>query len=61
MPSKTSLKDKLDGDHLDLSLSQLTEIPVEEMVSITFSYPRQQIMVNVDPKKQTQIGRMFII
>ncbi len=38
MPSKTStnsLKDKLDDDTLDLSLMQLTEVPVEEIVSRT--------------------------
>lgn len=33
MPSKSSLRDKLDEDQLDLSLMQLTEVPVEEMVT----------------------------
>lgn len=34
MPGKTSLRDKLDEDVLDLSLMQLTEVPVTEVVSI---------------------------
>ena len=34
MPSKTSLRDKLDDEVLDLSLMQLNEVPVSEIVSI---------------------------
>ena len=33
MPGKTSLRDKLDEDVLDLSLMQLNEVPVTEIVS----------------------------
>ena len=33
MPVKSSLRDKLDEDILDLSLNQLEEVPVEEIVS----------------------------
>ena len=32
--SKESLKDKLDGNELDLSLSNLTKVPVKELVSL---------------------------
>ena len=34
MPGKTSLRDKLDEEVLDLSLMQLNEVPVTEIVSI---------------------------
>ena len=34
MPGKTSLRDKLDEDVLDLSLMQMSEVPVTEIVSI---------------------------
>ena len=35
MPGKTnSLRDKLEDNQLDLSLSQLTEVPVQEIVSV---------------------------
>ena len=35
MPGKTNnLRDKLEDNQLDLSLSQLTEVPVQEIVSI---------------------------
>ena len=33
MPAKNSLRDKLEDDVLDLSLMQLIEVPVEEIVS----------------------------
>ena len=33
MPGKTSLRDKLDEDVLDLSLMQMSEVPVTEIVS----------------------------
>ena len=33
MPGKTSLRDKLDEDVLDLSLMQLSEVPVTDIVS----------------------------
>ena len=37
MPSKTNnLRDKLDENQLDLSLMQLTEVPVKEIVSNLF-------------------------
>ena len=37
MPGKTnSLRDKLEDNQLDLSLSQLTEVPVQEIVSPYF-------------------------
>ena len=37
MPGKTnSLRDKLEDNQLDLSLSQLTEVPVQEIVSVFF-------------------------
>lgn len=29
---KTSVKDKLDGNEIDLSLLELTEVPVKELV-----------------------------
>ena len=32
--SKNNLRDKLDGDELDLSMMSLTEIPVKEIVSV---------------------------
>lgn len=35
MPPKNTLKDKLEDDVLDLSLMQLTEVPVEEIVSLS--------------------------
>ena len=38
MPSKTSLRDKLDEEVLDLSLMQLNEVPVTEIVSIKEKY-----------------------
>jgi len=34
MPGKTSLRDKLDEEVLDLSLMQLNEVPVTEIVSV---------------------------
>lgn len=35
MPGKTNnLRDKLDDNQLDLSLMQLTEVPVQEIVSV---------------------------
>ena len=33
MPVKSSLRDKLDEDVLDLSLMQMSEVPVNEIVS----------------------------
>lgn len=33
-----NLKDKLDGNELDLSLSDLNEVPVKELVSISLSW-----------------------
>ena len=37
MPSKTNnLRDKLEDNELDLSLMQLTEVPVQEIVSTNF-------------------------
>ena len=39
MPGKTnSLRDKLEDNQLDLSLSQLTEVPVQEIVSPYFFF-----------------------
>ena len=36
---KDNLKDKLEGNELDLSLNNLTEVPVKELVScIAFSF-----------------------
>ena len=35
MPAKNSLRDKLEDDVLDLSLMQLYEVPVEEIVRET--------------------------
>lgn len=32
--AKNSLRDKLDGDELDLSMLRLTEVPVKEIVSL---------------------------
>lgn len=38
MPGKTNnLRDKLEDNQLDLSLMQLTEVPVQEIVSVTLS------------------------
>ena len=36
--SKENLKDKLDGNELDLSLSNLTTVPVKELVSQNTSF-----------------------
>lgn len=33
MPAKNNLRDKLEDDVLDLSLMQLTDVPVNEIVS----------------------------
>ena len=37
MPGKTSLRDKLDEDVLDLSLMQLSEVPVTDIVSMVLN------------------------
>ena len=36
---KDSLKDKVEGNELDLSLSQLTTVPVRELVSLSYHRP----------------------
>lgn len=33
-----NIKDKIDGNELDLSLSNLTEVPVKELVSVASDY-----------------------
>ncbi len=33
-----NIKDKIDGNELDLSLSNRTEVPVKELVSVTSDY-----------------------
>ncbi len=33
-----NIKDKIDGNELDLSLSDLTEVPVKELVSVASDY-----------------------
>ena len=37
MPGKTSLRDKLDEDVLDLSLMQMSEVPVTDIVSMVLN------------------------
>jgi len=37
--SKEEIKDKFDGEELDLSLCNLAKVPVREMVGLHFSRP----------------------
>ena len=45
MPGKTSLRDKLDEDVLDLSLMQMSEVPVTEIVSIVKTGKFPEILI----------------
>ena len=45
MPGKTLLRDKLDEDVLDLSLMQMSEVPVTEIVSIVKTGKFPEILI----------------
>lgn len=46
-----NLRDKLDGNELDLSLSDLNEVPVKELVSKTPRAPKAQILSDAGPRR----------
>ena len=51
MPRNKPLREQVDGNELDLSLSELTEIPVTELVSNTgqsYLYCRQSSCISVN-------------
>lgn len=52
--SKEEIKDKLDGEELDLSLCNLAKVPIREMVSV-FNFDRKII----DFRDHAQISIYF--
>lgn len=53
---KINLKDKLDGNELDLSLCDLNEVPVKDLVSICFL-----IYLRKKPAKDLEISSLYVL
>lgn len=50
-----NLRDKLDGNELDLSLSDLNEVPVKELVSTTPRTPGAHLLLTPAPRGQAPL------
>lgn len=50
-----NLRDKLDGNELDLSLSDLNEVPVKELVSTTPRTPGAHLLLTPAPRGQAAL------
>lgn len=50
-----NLRDKLDGNELDLSLSDLNEVPVKELVSTTPGAPGAHQLLTPAPRGQAPL------
>lgn len=44
-----SVRDKLDGNEIDLSLLELTDVPVRELVSFESKYLVTRVVINCTP------------